>query len=182
MPVIMGRNSIAPSPSSFLTSNQPDELIIVGNFTGIAEGARIFGGVEHYAGNVAALPLKILFFHKIHEIKKDVYAKGPTIIGSDVLIMYNALILSGVSVGDGAVVGAGAVVAKDVPPYAIVAGNPARIIKYRFSEEQIKALLEIRWWDWSDQEVRDFEEYFYDIDTFISKAFNKMKREKGAMG
>lgn len=178
MAVVIGRNNIIMPPSPFLTTNLPDELIVIGNFTGVAEGVKIFGGVEHYTNNVAALPLKILYFHKLHELTKDVYAKGPTIIGNDVLIMYNAMILSGVTIGDGAIVGAGAVVTKDVPPYAVVAGNPARIIKYRFSEEQIKALLEIRWWDWSDDEIKEFEEYFYDIGTFISKSFEKMKERK----
>lgn len=164
-------------PNPFLTSHMPDELILIGNFSGLAEGVKIFGGVEHYANNVAAYPLKILYFHKFHETKRDVYTKGPTIIGNDVLIMYNAMVLSGVTIGDGAIVGAGAVVTKDVPPYAIVAGNPAKIIKYRFSEEQIKALLKIRWWDWSDNQIKEFEEYFYDIDTFILRAFKKMKQE-----
>lgn len=177
MPVIIGRNSIVMPHRTFLTSMMPDELIVVGNFSGLAEGVRVFGAVDHYTGNVAALPMKILYFKKPIEMKKDVYAKGPTIIGNDVLVMYNAMVLSGVKIGDGAIVGAGAVVAKDVPPYAIVVGNPARVIRYRFSEEQIKALLKIRWWDWSDQKVREFEEYFYDIDTFIEKALERMEKE-----
>lgn len=177
MPVIIGRNCMIYPSNPFLTSHMPDELILIGNFTGMAEGVKIFGGVEHYANNVAALPLKILYFHKPYERKKEVYTKGPTIIGSDVLIMYNAMVLSGVTIGDGAIVGAGAVVTKNVPPYAIVAGNPARVIKYRFSEEKIKVLLKIRWWDWSDDQVKEFEEYFYDIDAFILKAFTKMRQE-----
>ncbi len=138
---------------------------------------KILGYVDHYAGNVAAFPVKLLYFFKFNEFAKDVYAKGPTIIGNDVLIMYNAMVLSGVTIGDGAIVGAGAVVTKDVPPYAIVAGNPARVIKYRFSEEQIKALLQIRWWNWTDKEIRNFEKYFHDVDTFITKAYEKIKKE-----
>lgn len=177
MAVVIGRNCIVMPPNPFLTANLPDELIVIGNFTGLAQGVKIFGAVDHYTHNVAALPLKILYFHKIHELNKDVHTKGPTTIGNDVLVMYNAMILSGVTIGDGAIVGAGAVVTKNVPPYAIVAGNPARIIKYRFSEEQIEALLKIRWWDWSDDKIREFEQYFYDIDTFIAKAFEKMEKE-----
>lgn len=70
-----------------------------------------------------------------------------TVVGSDVWIGYRAIVLRGVTIGDGAVVAAGAVVTKDVPPYAIVGGVPARVIRYRFSEEKIQALRESRWWD-----------------------------------
>lgn len=177
MAVVIGRNCAIMPPSPFVTTNLPDELILVGNFTGIAEGVKILGYVDHYPGNVAAFPVKLLYFYKFHEFAKDVYTKGPTVIGNDVLIMYGAMVLSGVTIGDGAIVGAGSVVTKDVPPYAIVAGNPARVIKYRFSEEQIKALLEIRWWNWSDKEIRDYEKYFHNVDTFIAKALGKMKKE-----
>ena len=72
-------------------------------------------------------------------------------IGNDVWIGANACIMPGVTVGDGAVIGAGAIVTKDVPPFAVVAGNPAKVIKYRFSDEQITALLKVRWWDWSEK-------------------------------
>lgn len=177
MAVIIGRNSIIMPPNPLLIGNLPGELITIGNFSGLAQGVKILGSVDHYTDNVAVLPMKLLFFYKPFEINKDVRTKGPTIIGNDVLIMYNAIILSGVTIGDGAIVGAGAVVAKDVPPYAIVAGNPARVIKYRFSEKQIEALLKIRWWDWSDEQIREFEEYFYDIDTFIAKALERMKKQ-----
>jgi len=178
MAIIIGKHSYIMPPSPFLTGDLPDELISIGNFTGVAQGVKILGSVDHYADNVAVLPMKFTFFSKPDEINKDVRTKGPTIIGNDVLIMYNAMILSGVNIGDGAIVGAGAVVAKDVPPYAIVAGNPARIFKYRFSEKQIEALLKIRWWDWSDDQIREFEEYFYSIDIFIVKALEKMRKQR----
>ncbi len=176
MPIIIGEHSIA----NFLNfvPYHPGELIQIGKFSGCSIGVTIFGGGKHFLNNVAAFPLKTYLFFKLGERHKDGYSKGPTIIGNDVVIFYNAIILSGVKIGDGAVVGAGAVVTKDVPPYAIVAGNPARIIKYRFSEEQIKALLRIRWWDWSVEEIKAFEEYFYgDVDTFIAKALEKMEKE-----
>lgn len=175
--IIVREHSVALPPNPFRTAYLPDEVILVGKFSGLSADINIFAGLEHYAKNVSGYPLKILYFHKFQEINREVYSKGPTIIGNDVLIMYNAIILSGVRIGDGAFVGAGAVVTKDVPPYAIVAGNPARIIKYRFTEEQIKALLRIRWWDWNDEEIREFEEYFYDINIFIPKALEKMKKE-----
>jgi hypothetical protein len=77
-----------------------------------------------------------------------------------------------VHIGDGAVIAAGAVVTKDVPPYAIVAGNPAKVIRYRHTEEQRAALLEIKWWDWTDEEVREAVPLLAgsDIDAFIEYA------------
>jgi virginiamycin A acetyltransferase len=80
--------------------------------------------------------------------KDEISSKGPIAIGNDVWIGAKAIILSGISIGDGAIVAAGSVVTKDVPAYAIVGGNPARIIKYRFSEEVIRQLENLRWWDW----------------------------------
>lgn len=97
---------------------------------------------------------------------------GDTIVGSDVWTCAGALILPGIKLGDGVIVGAGAVVAKDVPPYAIVAGNPARIVRYRFDEEQIAALLEIRWWDWPKDKVREAVPLLAadNVDAFIAYA------------
>ncbi len=83
----------------------------------------------------------------------DHEARGPMIIGNDVWIGVGATLLPGVSIGDGAIVSAGAVVAGDVPPYAIVGGIPARVLRKRFDEETIAAMLRIRWWDWSDELV-----------------------------
>lgn len=79
--------------------------------------------------------------------------KGDIVVGNDVWIGYEAVILSGVTIGDGAVIGARAVVTKDVPPYTIVGGVPAKPIKKRFSEESIKKLQSIRWWDWPKEKL-----------------------------
>lgn len=80
-------------------------------------------------------------------------SKGDTVIGHDVWLGYDAMILPGVTVGDGAVVASRAVVTKDVPAYAIVAGNPARVVKQRFSEAEVAQLLALRWWDWDIEKI-----------------------------
>ena len=97
--------------------------------------------------------------------------KGDINIGNDVWIGAKATIMSGVTIHSGAVIASGAVVAKDVPPYAIVVGNPGRVIKYRFTEEQIQDLIEIKWWDWSDEKIRNnaLNMWSNDIDGFINK-------------
>ena len=76
-------------------------------------------------------------------------------IGNDVWIGYEAVIMSGVVIGDGAIIGAHAVVSKDVPPYTIVGGIPAKPIRKRFSDEVVSSLLEIKWWEWSDERIRE---------------------------
>ena len=91
----------------------------------------------------------------------------PVEIGNDVWIGASVIILPGVNVGDGAILAAGAVVTKHVPPYAIVGGVPARIIRYRFSEEQIKLLLRIRWWDWTEDQIEKNIELFYQPTKFF---------------
>ena len=91
------------------------------------------------------------------------------VIGNDVWIGQNATILPSVSIGNGAVVGAGAVVTKDVPDYAIVGGNPARVIRYRFSEEQIRLLAESKWWEWDDAKIRARIDEFTDGERFFSR-------------
>lgn len=91
-------------------------------------------------------------------------------IGNDVWIGFRALILGGAKVGNGAVIGAGAVVASDVPPFAVVVGNPAKILRFRFSEEIINALQQIAWWEWPEYKLLAEREWFYrPIDEFIEK-------------
>jgi acetyltransferase-like isoleucine patch superfamily enzyme len=94
------------------------------------------------------------------------FSRGDIIIGNDVWIGANVTIMDNVRIGNGAVIAAGAVVTKDVPPYAVVGGNPAKIIKKRFSEEQIAALLRIKWWDSAECET---DIHTTDIDAFIAK-------------
>ena len=96
--------------------------------------------------------------------------KGDINIKNDVWIGANATVMSGVTINNGAVIAAGAIVAKDIPPYAIVVGNPGKIIKYRFTEEQIKDLLEMEWWNWGESKIRNNALLMWsdDIDGFIN--------------
>jgi tetrahydrodipicolinate N-succinyltransferase len=101
---------------------------------------------------------------------------SPIIIGNDVWIAADVKIKQGVKIGDGAVLATQSFVTKDVPPYAVVGGNPAKIIKYRFTEEQIKDLLEIKWWNWDDEEIKKVVPLLVsdNIDEFIKIAKNNL--------
>jgi virginiamycin A acetyltransferase len=90
-------------------------------------------------------------------------------IGNDVFIGANVTILDGVKIADGVIIGANSLVNKDIPPYAIVGGCPAKIIKYRFDQEKIDHLLKIKWWDWPYEKIQNIEKSFFDIDNFLSE-------------
>jgi virginiamycin A acetyltransferase len=95
--------------------------------------------------------------------------RKPIVIGNDVFIGANVTILDGTTVGDGAVIGSGAVVTKDIPPYAIAAGVPARVIRYRFAPDAVERLRSIRWWDYELDRLADVERDFWDVEGFIRK-------------
>ena len=150
----------------------------IGRFCSIAFNVRTISGVHPTSKFVTTHPA----FFSTHKQnghtyvstakfpeERYAYKNYPVVVGNDVWIGESASILSGVTIGDGAVVAAGAVVTKDVPPYAVVGGVPARIIKYRFTEEQIAALLRIKWWDWTEDIISSRAEHFDDIEQFIER-------------
>ena len=139
--------------------NYPEfgDRLIIGKFCSIACGARfLFNSANHTLQSLATYPFPIFFERwglERQQVAKAWDNKGDIVIGNDVWIGYEAVILAGVTVGDGAVIGARAVVTKDVPPYTIVGGVPAKPIRKRFSEDLIAALLELRWWDWPEERL-----------------------------
>jgi len=126
----------------------------IGNYTCIASDVNVFLGGNHFYQRVACAPIN----------EPGSYGNGDVLIGSDVWIGMGATIMSGTTLGDGAVVASMAVVTKDVPPYAIVGGNPAAIIKFRFSDDAIVELLKIAWWEWPHEKVEANKERLRETD------------------
>ena len=133
------------------------DRLVIGKFCSIACGARfLFNSANHTMGSLSTYPFP-LFFEEWGLDRTDVAQawdnKGAIVIGNDVWIGYEAVIMAGVTIGDGAVIGARAVVTKDVPPYTIVGGVPARPIRLRFLQQTVDALLELAWWDWPKEQI-----------------------------
>lgn len=146
------------------------DIVRIGKFCSISSFVNILSGGEHNIELISTYPLKNLFQN--FGIDPNCRSKGPTIIENDVWIGMNVIILSGVTIGNGSVIGAGSVVTKDVPPYAIVAGNPAKIIKYRFTDDEIRKLLKIQWWNWPTNKIKENIDCFYDNpQAFIERFF-----------
>ncbi|WP_310422407.1 DapH/DapD/GlmU-related protein [Chamaesiphon sp. VAR_48_metabat_135_sub] len=144
----------------------------IGNFSSIAENVTVLLGGNHPTDWVSSFPFGMVF----EEFKERHYeypklSKGSVIIGNDVWIGLNTTILSGVTIGDGAIVAAGSIVTKNVEPYAIVGGNPAKLIKKRFSDEAISKLLLIKWWEWEIDKIKDNLDLIMsdNIDLFIDR-------------
>lgn len=141
----------------FLLPDANADRLIVGSFCSIGSGAAFImaGNQGHRNDWISTFP-----FHYMPEVPafagaSDGYAAaGDTIIGNDVWIGSEAIIMAGVTVGHGAVIGTRALVTKDVEPYAIIGGNPARLIRKRFADEHIAMLLEMAWWDWPEKRLQ----------------------------
>jgi len=163
----------------FVSAKAP---VDIGSFCSIAYGVRILSHADHPQNLPSLFPFRARVFGNPAGSGQAPAAelavtKGPISIGHDVWIGINAVILSGVTVGAGAIIGAASVVTRDVPPYAVVAGNPARIIRFRFAPEIIERLLASRWWELSDAALKDLQADFYnpDIEAFLGAVHAKWR-------
>ena len=133
------------------------ERLVIGKFCSIACGAKfLFNSANHTRRSLSTYIFPVLFEEwglDMARIPEAWDNKGDIVVGSDVWIGYEAVILAGVTIGDGAIVAARAVVTQDVPPYTIVGGVPARPIRKRFSDQEIERLLTLRWWDWPAEKI-----------------------------
>ena len=152
-----------------------DAKLLVGNFCSISANVNVFLGGNHRTDWVTTYP-----FGHIHKGIFNIFkgeghpsTKGDIIIGNDVWIGANVTIMSGVTIGDGAVIANNSHVVKNIEPYSLVGGNPAKLIKYRFTQEQIEKLLEIKWWYWDDAKINKFVSLLCNnnIDAFINSTF-----------
>lgn len=136
-----------------------DCKLIIKNYVSVAQNVSFILNADHYTNHISSYPFKVKI---LQNQSSESFGKGDIVVDDDVWIGYGATIMSGVHIGQGAVVAAGAVVTKDVPPYAIVGGVPAKVIKYRFEPEMIEELLKI---DYSKLTKEDIEKHIDDLYT-----------------
>lgn len=161
--VTMGRYSYMGKNNSVCNAS-------IGSFCSIASYCAIGGGA-HPLDMVSTSPVfykgKNIFGKNFANISKEI--NQTVLIGNDVWIGENVFINDGISIGDGVVIGAHSVVTHDIPAYAVVAGVPARVIRYRFSDDQIGKLLSIKWWEWSEEKLQKYGQTFKSIDQFLGE-------------
>jgi len=142
----------------------------IGQFCSIADGVKIFLGGEHRTDWISTYPFPLMLPSAAGFVGHPA-TRGDVVIGNDVWIGHGALILSGARIGDGAVIGAASVVGREVPPYSIFAGNPARHVRLRFSETQVSVMLRIQWWNWPIEKITAELPWLLsaDVDAFIQR-------------
>jgi acetyltransferase-like isoleucine patch superfamily enzyme len=176
--VTVGRHTYTVIPHVTVLCPTATCPVTVGSFCSIAAGVRIVAQAEHPANLPSTYPFRTMIFdgNDPEPTNRDAIG-GPVTIGHDVWIGQNAVILSGVTIETGAIIGAGSIVATNVSAYEVVAGNPARRIRFRFDEGLIKRLLASQWWDLSDGKLKEIEPFLYsnDIPAFLDAA-ERLKR------
>lgn len=138
------------------------DKLVIGKFCMIASGITfIMNGANHKMDGITTYPFNIFGkdWKRIEPEIKELPYKGDTIIGNDVWIGTNVTIMPGIKIGDGAIIATNATVTKDVEPYAIVGGNPATLLRKRFSEQKIERLLDLQWWNWEIEKITENLEY-----------------------
>lgn len=154
---------------SYIARNSSATNVKIGKFCSIGPNFCCGLGL-HPTHGISTAPM---FYSKAKQngvslVREVVYEEQKqTIIGNDVFIGANVTIVDGVKISDGAVIGAGAVVVRDIPPYAVAVGVPAKVIKYRFDEQTIKRLLEIQWWNWSEADMQKVADKEFNVNEFI---------------
>lgn len=174
--VLLGKG-VSMGDYSYVNRNTIIQSGNIGKFCSIADSCKI-GMYEHPIQNISTSPLTYgngnIFGIPPYAITKS----QPPKIGNDVWIGSNTVILRGVEIGDGAIIGAGAVVSKDVPPYTIIGGVPAKIIRKRFNDNEIEYLLKLKWWDLTEQELQEMENIFVANENWYEQASNSHKFAK----
>lgn len=154
-----------------VSSNTPAQVhMLVGNYCQIAHNTTFAIGMNHAFSGVTAYPFDSIWGVSKESIQRRSLAnRQQLIIGHDVWIGFGVTIIKGVKIGNGAIIGSGSVVTKDVPPYAIVGGNPAKVIRYRFAPEIIKALDKIKWWYWPQEKINANRQYMDNVEDFVAR-------------
>lgn len=156
---------------TYLASNSTVSVTRIGKYCSIGPNFLCGWGI-HPTNGISTSPM---FYSTVQQNGRTLSSvdkieeRKEIIIGNDVFIGANVTVLDGVTIGDGAIIGAGAVVSKDIPPYAIAVGCPIKVIKYRFSEDQINRLLKVKWWEFKGEKLNDVEKYFFDVEAFLNK-------------
>jgi acetyltransferase-like isoleucine patch superfamily enzyme len=158
--VSLGDYSYISGPGSYV------EAATIGKFCSIARHVVIGASGHNYNWVTTSTAIVSKAYGLVDEDVKQIQKEMP-VIGNDVWIGINAIIMRGVTIGDGAVIAAGSVVTANVAPYSIVGGIPAKHIKYRFNDETVKKLLKIQWWNWSDEKIKQNVDLFYNIEEFV---------------
>jgi acetyltransferase-like isoleucine patch superfamily enzyme len=166
--VIFGEGTYWGAGTRFITYTI-SEKIIIGSYCSLGENVTLITGGGHRTELASTWPMENIL-RGVANPSRTYYSTANTTIGNDVWIGHGAIITGGVTIGNGAVVSAGSVVYASIPSYAVVLGNPARIIKYRFSKSIREALERIKWWDWNKELINDRIEWFYQpIDKFVTE-------------